>query len=370
MKKRIGILTAVLLAAAVLGGCAEETAVLSEMKTEKYVKLGEYKGIEVTVAKPEVSDEYLDSYIDYIRNMNVKVNEIKDRKVADGDTVNIDYEGKKDGAAFEGGTAKGNELIIGSGSFIDGFEAGLVGVMPGDTVELNLKFPEEYGNAELAGQDVVFTVTVNFIVDRQVPELTDEFVATLNPECKTVDEFRQAAYDDLYKKAEEDYETQIEQGLLEKISANCEFKKDPPEEMVNNYVDRIKQNYTSMAQGYGMQLPDFLSNYYGMTEDAFMEEIKPSALETAKQSIMLQAISNAEGLSLTDADIQEAMQSEADDYGYETLDEFRELIDEDNYKDYAMVREVLDFLKENAVISNDMESVEFTDEGTEQKTEE
>lgn len=370
MKKRIVMLMAAALLAGTLSGCGEETAKLSEMKTEKYVTLGEYKGIEVAAAEPEVTEDYLNSYIDYMLNMNTVVNELKNRAVADGDTVNIDYAGKDNGVAFEGGTASDQELIIGSGSFIEGFEEGLVGVMPGEMVELNVTFPDPYTrNPDLSGKPVVFTVTVNYIVERVVPELTDEIVPTLNPECTTVEEYKEAAYEQLYNSAVQDYETQIETQLLEKVSANCEFKKEPPEEMVNNYVDRIKQNYTSMAQGYGMQLSDFLSNYYGMTEDAFIEEIKPNAVETAKQSIMLQAISNKEGLSLTEADIQEAMQSEADSYGYETLDEFKELIDEENYKDYAMVNEVLNFLKENAVISNDVDGTELTTEETGQTEE-
>lgn len=370
MKKKIVALLTMLMVAGTLSGCGEETADLSEIKTGKYVKLGEYKGIEVAVAAPEVTDDYLQSYIDYMLSMNSTTEQIKDRAVADGDTINLDYEGKLDGVAFDGGTAKAQELVIGSNSFIPGFEAGLVGVMPGTTVDLNLNFPDPYqNNPDLAGKAVVFTVTVNFVNgETTTPELTDAIVPTLNPECKTVEEFKKAAYDQLLVSATDDYNTQVESAILEKVTANCEFKQDPPQEMVDDYIEKIKMSYTSMASQYGMEFADLLSQYYGMTEEAFMAEVKPSALQSAQQAIMLRAISDKEKLTLSEADIEAALVEEASENGYEA-EEYKELVDEENYSDYAMINKVLEFLKENAVISNDVAEVQATEPATQETAE-
>ena len=139
--------------------------VLKDLDVAKYVTLGDYKNIEVTMAGPEVDQEEWDLINAQVYNdfVTAESGGVLDRAVENGDLVNIDYSGKKDGVVFDGGTAAAQQLEIGSGSFIAGFEEGLVGVMPGETVDLNLTFPEVYHNADLEGQAVVFTVTVNFI---------------------------------------------------------------------------------------------------------------------------------------------------------------------------------------------------------------
>ena len=149
---------------------------------ESLVKLGDYKGLTYTETDTSVSDEEVESQINSTLTAHATPEQIKDRAVEDGDTVNIDYEGKIDGETFEGGTASGASLTIGSDSFIDGFEDGLIGVKPGEKKTLNLKFPDDYKtNPDLAGKAVVFDVTVNYIEgDDIVPELTDDFVRGLS----------------------------------------------------------------------------------------------------------------------------------------------------------------------------------------------
>ena len=168
-------------------GCGKKTetestaAESAAAETEEYVaessvKLGEYKGIAVTVTEASVTDEEVENQIQQVLNSKAEYREV-DRAAQTGDQVNIDYKGLLDGEAFEGGTAEGYDLTLGSGSFIDGFEDGLVGAVKGDQKDLNLTFPDPYpNNPDLAGKEVVFEVTVNAVKERSIPELTDEFV--------------------------------------------------------------------------------------------------------------------------------------------------------------------------------------------------
>lgn len=330
-----------------LAGCGKETANLPELKTEKYVELGEYTGLSASAPAAEVSQETLDSYINYVLRTQAEPVEVTDRAVQNGDTVNIDYEGKLDGVAFEGGTAQGYDLIIGSGNFIAGFEDGLIGAENGETLDLNLTFPDPYQNAELAGKEVVFTVKVNAI--KGVPELTDELAATLDEECSNVAEYEQKVLDALTQDAKAGFDQEIESALMEQMSANANFKKDPPEEMVQQYLNRIRTNLEAAAKYYGMTFDDMLS-MQGMTADTFEEQARPGAVEAAKESIMIQAIANKEGLNPSEEEIAQRMEEEAEKGGFESVEAFKETINEINYRDYAMMRNVLDFVKENSTI--------------------
>lgn len=330
-----------------LSGCGKETANLPEIKTEKYVELGEYTGLSAAAPAAEVSQEAVDTYIDYVLRTQAEPVEVTDRAVQEGDTVNIDYEGKLDGVAFDGGTAQGYDLIIGSGNFIDGFEDGLIGAKSGETLDLNLTFPDPYQNADLAGKEVVFTVKINTI--KSVPELTDELVAVLDEECSNVAEYEQKVLELLTKDAKAQFDNEIETALIEQMSANMTFKKEPPEEMVQQYIDRIRTNLEAAAKYYGMTLDDMLS-IQGMTADTFEEQARAGAVEAAQESIMLQAIANKEGLNPTEEEVEKELEMEAEERGFDSVDAFKEAISETNYRDYVMVRNVLDFVKENSTI--------------------
>ena len=173
-----------------------------EYDVESMVKLGEYKGLTYTETDVSVSDDEVESQINSTLTAHATAEQITDRAVEDGDTVNIDFEGKIDGKTFDGGTASGASLTIGSGAFIDGFEDGLIGVKPGDKTTLQLKFPDEYKtNTDLAGKDVTFDVTVNYIKgDDIVPELDDDFVKGLNIDgVSNVKEYRAYVKSQLYR---------------------------------------------------------------------------------------------------------------------------------------------------------------------------
>lgn len=350
-KRKIGSKIAVLTAAAmiILAGCGQnedEKIYLDEVKAEDYVKLPEYKGLQVVQALPEVTDEYRDAYINYLLSLNPP------EGAKDGDTVNIDYVGTLDGVAFEGGTAAGQNLTIGSGRFIEGFEEGLIGAKAGDVVELNLTFPENYISEEMAGQSVVFTVTVNTIMAAEPQELTDEYVKGLDNGCSTVEEYKQYAYDLLMKDAEESYEKAIENSLVNMLMESTEFTKEPPKAMVEGYVSMLNENMEAEAANYGMTLEQFIGAGFGMDAENFAKEMEEQAKQYARQYIMLQAIADKEGLSVTDEDVEKEIEElTAENGGDMSVEEIKAEMDMRRYKEYMMSQKVMAMLRENAVVS-------------------
>lgn len=352
MKKRPVLLKvisfAVMAAAAVtFAACGDDSnkTYLDEINAKSYVKLGEYKGLEVTQADPEVLEEERDSYINYLLSLNPK------EGVKEGDTVNIDYTGTLDGVAFDGGTASGANLTIGSGQFIEGFEEGLVGAKMGDTVELDLTFPENYHSEEMAGKSVVFTVTINTIMAAAPQELTDEYVQGLDIDLSTVDEYKQYVYDMLYENAVNSYEMNVENALVSAALEKSEFVKEPPQAMVDRYTETLTANLTTEAAGYGVTLEEFMQYYYGMDAQTYPEEIKKQALLSSQQYILLKAIADEEGITVTEEELQAEIQRMASEASYESVDEFKEMVDDKGYKEYMIGQKVMDMLRENAVIT-------------------
>ena len=323
-----------------------EDAYVNAIESANYVSLGEYKGINVEVAAPEVTDEYLDSYIQSILADNMISTEITDRAVQEGDIANIDYEGKKDGVAFDGGTSQGYDLTIGSGQFIAGFEEGLIGVEIGETVDLNLTFPEGYQSAELAGQDVVFTVTVNSIRVETLPELTDEFVQGLGVELNTVEEFRQECYDALMADAEYAYNNAVQTQMLEQVLAGAIVSEELPAELLTRYADRLYDNLKYYAESYSMDVENFMA-MTGMNEEGIQE----SARAAAAQLLVMKAIADAEGLMPTEEQLNAKLSESAEEYGYEDLEEYKTLIDVPAFEEYVMTENVTAFLIENGTVS-------------------
>lgn len=323
-----------------------EDAYVEGINVDEYVTLGDYRGIEVSVDAPVVTDTYLESYIDYVLQSNLVSTDITDRPVEEGDIVNIDYEGKKDGVAFEGGTAAGTDLEIGSGRFIEGFEDGLIGAEIGETLDLNLTFPEDYTNEELAGAAVVFTVTVNSIRTETVPELTDEFVQGLGLDCDTVEEFRQYSYDQLMEDAKADHDLNAQAAVLEKVMENCGVQ-DPPEGMITRYYDRIRTNMTSYAGRYGLDLESFMA--LNQTTD---EDVKESAGQAAREIMVMKAIADAENLTVSDEELDAEMESNAASYGYSNVEDYKAAVDLKGYREYMLSEKILTFLLEQAKVTD------------------
>lgn len=350
MKRILAILISVSMMAAVLAGCGEEGANLSSIDAEKYVtSLFDYKGIELSAAKEIIDDEYIDSYIDFILSQYPNYVEVTDRPVGYGDTANIDYVGKDmEGVAFEGGTAQGYDLVIGSGTFVPGFEDGLVGANVGDTVDVELTFPENYHNADLAAQDVVFTVTINKITTPEPAELTDEFVAQFGN--ANVEEFRNSVLMALEDSANATFENELQKQIIDIILEECEFAEEVPEALFNYYKDQIYANFEAYAANYGIDVDSYVEQS-GMTKEEFEENLTTGATESAREALVCKMIADKEGISVSDEELEQGIQENYMNFGYATPEEYKEAENVEDYRDYLLTSKVLSYIIDNADVT-------------------
>lgn len=357
--KKIGVLIALLgVSAMALTACGKNEAdmkYLSDFKASKYVKLGDYKGLSVDVEKTEVTDAEIEDYVSYILDYYAETSEIVDRTdVRDGDIANIDYEGKKDGVAFDGGSDQGYDLAIGSGTFIPGFESGLIGANVGDTVDLELTFPESYGNTDLAGQDVVFTVKINSIKKEVIPTLTDDFVKGLEDEnFNDVASFKEYLRNDLETTKTQEREDVLFTKLEEQVLANSEVK-GAPSGFVDRIVSTLIDSINEAATEYGADAGTVAYYYYGVDAENYEEGLRTYVSEQmVPEYLVMGAIAEKEGLAVSDAEMDKDIQDMLDEYESEyTLDSYKEMLgDMEAYREYLLVNKVMDFLTENAVIN-------------------
>ena len=322
----------------------ETPAETEEYVAEGSITLGEYKGIPVTVTEPTVTDEEVDAQIQQLLNSSAEYLEV-DREAQLGDQVNIDYKGMKDGVAFDGGTAEGYDLVLGSNSFIDGFESGLVGAKKGEEVTLNLTFPDPYqNNPDLAGQAVVFEVKVNNVKEKTVPELTDDFVAKVSPEDGTVEKLRENMKAFILEQKQYQIDNQRNTDILNAVIDKSEIVC-ATDDVDKNYETQV-QYYTNQASMYGLDLATYAS-LMGMDEEGLKSELRNVARDMTKQEMLLKEIASRENITVTDED-REAL---AERYGYDSLESFLETADKEIVDDTALMQKTLDFLVENAEIT-------------------
>lgn len=325
-----------------------ENVTLKDFGVESFVTLGEYKGLEVTVPAAAVDEVQQQTYVNNIFQNNVTEEVgVTDRAVEDGDLVFISYVGTLDGEAFGGGTSAGTFLEIGSGSYIEGFEEGLIGVMPGETVDLNLTFPDPYDpNPDMSGAETVFSVTVIYIA----PEMSDEVIlAMANENFSSVDELNQYVYDQLMVQAESDYDIRVENAVIEKLLNNCVFGT-LPQKLVTKYTQNILYNMTMAASGYGYDVDTYTNMLYGMDSIVIAAQFGE---DSAKQGLAFQAIANVEGLNVTDEELDAQLQQYVTDYGLSSIEELLGDTDKEDYRDFFMFDKVIEYLIENAVINEE-----------------
>ena len=319
----------------------ETTAQVQEETPKGTVTLGEYKGLEITDISTEVSDEQVDAQIEFVLSTNPEMIEITDRSAQEGDVVNIDFVGMKDGEAFEGGTAEGYDLELGSGSFIDGFEDGLIGAEIGDELSLNLTFPENYGNAELAGQPVVFDVTVNKIQEKKDAELTDEFVKKISDTSKTVEEYRSEIRKNLEDSAKQNAEIQMQNEAIEQVLAFSTFE-GLDEEVDGEFQIQMAEMTQALEQS-NMTLADYVT-MYGTDEDSFKEYMRSDIKARIQVSLIAEAIVKEENLVIDD----DARMKVAKVYGLDSPAELVEAYGQEAVDEAARNVAVMDFLLQNA----------------------
>lgn len=341
----------------------EEVLVRPEYRALDYVTLGEYMGLKVQVAPVSVSDEDVEEEAkSSLQLYGDDVYEtITEGQVQNGDTANIDYEGKLDGEAFDGGTSKGYDLKIGSGTFIDGFEDGLIDVEIGTTVDLPLTFPESYHSEELAGKEVVFTVTVNEV--KRMKELTDELVNEVTDgEFADLAAYKENVRATLEANAEEERQNSIKTELLSLIAASSEIT-EYPQELVDYSVADMTNYYESFAEMYGMEFADFLEAYFGMTEEEYAEESVNAVKQNLQQELYVKAIAEAEGLEVDEEAYAAGCQKYMEDYGFESEEALVEAIGgEATLRLSILLDNTYDYLVENAVIEEIAEESESVTE--------
>lgn len=329
-------------------------AYLKDIKPSKYVKLGEYTGLTVQAEKPESSEAAEKQYI--VTYLNAMADtEITDRAAKLGDTANIDYAGrlKDSGEYFEGGTAQGYNLPLGSGMFLAGFEDGVVGMKVGEKKELPLTFPEGYANSDLSGKDVIFEVTLNSLTGP-----TDESVKALGIDGVTdADAYYTYLKDQYAKRIDEQYRANIEEALQDKIESSSTFQTPPEallERLQNSYREQIQILADAYSDAYGQTITvqDVLSaamsmQGYSGDEDSY---VRQSSIETANSYLAAAAIAKEQGITVSDEEVKEKMTESLSTTEYATIEEYMEASDLEAIREQVLFDKVMDFLIANNTI--------------------
>ena len=311
------------------------------------VGLGKYKG--VTVEKPDVTvtDEEVDAELAAEQEKNASYNEITDRPVADGDKINLNFEGFVDGVAFEGGKGEDYPLTIGSGSFIPGFEEQLVGAEIGKEIEVNVTFPENYQSAELAGKPAVFKCTVLKITEKVLPELNDEFADDVS-EFSTLEEYKADIRKNLEVKKEEKARTEKENKVIDAIIADSEI--EIPEPMLKAQQEQIVDEFAQRLQSQGLNIDQYFS-YIGGSREKMMEEVKDQADKRIRTRLVLEEIVKAENIVATEEDFEVELGKLAEAYGtdVDTVKKIFEGREKDRMMEDIAVQKAVSFVADNAV---------------------
>ena len=273
-----------------------------EVKPE--FELGAYKGIEISKVDNTVSEEDVEARLNEMVNRNARLTSVEDKALENGDTAVIDFEGFKNGVAFEGGKGENYNLVIGSNTFIPGFEDQLVGKKAGEEVEVNVTFPEAYHAENLAGKPVVFNVKVNDVKVKEVPALDDEF-AKDTTEFETLAELRADVKAKLEEQAKNAADAEMRNALVEKVSANTEV--EVPEAMVQHQIDNMLMELNYQLQYQGLNLEQLLQ-MTGRGLDELREERRADAERLVKSSLVLEAIAEKENVEANDADVDDELE--------------------------------------------------------------
>ena len=344
----------------------KDIVVTFEVETYPEIELADYSKIEVEELDDTVDEELVDARIQEEVQKN-KVLKPVERPVEEGDIVNIDFEGYKDGVAFEGGKAEGHDLKIGSKSFIPGFEEGLVGKEKGQEVDLELTFPEEYQAEDLAGQEVVFKVKINEITEEILPEVDDDFVMDVS-EFDTLDEYKASIRKDLEEQVKKNNEIVVENRVLEEALARTPF--DLPEAMIDLQLEDEMHEYEHQLSHMGLDLNTYLS-ITGQDLDDIREQLKERAEDKVRVQVLLDKLVEENDYEVSSEEIEAEYDDALEQYGRKDDEEFKKMmkeqVGEDQIKAILQRRKAVEDLKSNVVF---VEAKEETVEDTEENEEE
>lgn len=377
-KQSFAILFAGVLSAGILSACGgynNDSLDITDIDVDSYIsELGSYENLSIeTDEMMEVNDETVQQYIEYVLgNMGIIGKEEVDRPIETGDIVNIDYEGLKDGVAFEGGTAKGYDLNIGSGQFIAGFEDGLIGHSKGEEVALDLTFPEGYQSEELAGKAVVFNVKINSVNVSAAPKLTEDVIAKMGiAEVSNEEQLRVYVKENLEKNAKTLYDNALRDKVLKAVYDNTTFASDEvPAKLLELYVKQLKASDEQLATQYGTTLEEFAPTYYGKTFEEYEKNINEQAKVMIQNAMICEKIARDMKIKLTDKEVKEQMVLDVENYKYESIEAFKKKISEQDYKNYLLELKVLDAILENTTVTTKENTMVTTNESTTATTDE
>ena len=312
------------------------------------VTLGEYKGIKFKKPVYNVKDADIDDDISRLQERNSRMVDVENRAVENGDTVIIDYSGSVDGVKFDGGTAEKQTLVIGSGSFIPGFEDQIVGMNKGDEKDINVKFPDDYHAENLKGKDAVFAIKLHEIKKKELPEVTDEFVKDAVG-AESVDAYKKEVKERLEKQNADRAERELEDEIVKKISENATV--EIPDALIENQVDRMVQEMEYRISYQGLKLADYLK-YLGKTMEEYRKEYEPQAKEIVKSQLVIEKVISEEKIEATDADVEARVEEMAKAQGKPAPDvkknmQARQL---DYIKNDIIIKKLFDTLKKENVI--------------------
>lgn len=318
----------------------------AEVALKPAVELGKYKGVTVEKADLEVTDEEVDAEINKERENNARTITVEDRAVKDGDMTVINFEGFVDGVAFEGGKGENYPLTIGSGAFIPGFEAQLVGANLNEEVEVNVTFPEDYQAEELAGKPAVFKCTVLEIKEKELPEVDDEFAAEVS-EFDTLAEYKEDVKKNLAEKKASAAKSKKESEVIEAIVNDS--KMEIPEAMIETKQRQMVDDFAQRMQMQGLSMEQYFQ-FTGLTQEKMLEQVRPQAEANIKSRLVLEAVVAAEKIEPTEEDFTKEIERMAEVYQMEA-DKVRDLVGEKGkeeiLKDLA-VSKAAEFVVENA----------------------
>lgn len=318
-----------------------------EVKPE--FELGNYKGIEVTKVENNVTEDEVDLKLKEMLDRNSRLVSVEDKALESGDTAVIDFEGFDNGVAFEGGKGENYNLVIGSNTFIPGFEDQLIGKKAGEELKVEVNFPEEYHVEALAGKPVVFEVKVNDVKVKEVPELDDEFAKDAS-EFDTLAELRADVKAKLQEEAKKAAEVELKNTIVEKVAENTEI--DVPESMINNQINNMLNDLNYQLQYQGLSLQHLLE-MTGRTMEQLREERREDAKKLVKSSLVLEAIADAEKIEVSDEEFNQELEKMASAYNMEVEKIKSSLRPEDieDIKGQVKITKTLDLLVESANIA-------------------
>ncbi|MEB5757886.1 trigger factor [Mammaliicoccus sciuri] len=307
---------------------------------EPEVELGDYKGLSIEKQDREVTDEEFNQAIEDAVSRQAELT-VKEGEIAEGDVVNINFDGYVDGEAFEGGQAEGYDLEIGSGSFIPGFEEQLIGLKANDSKDVVVTFPEEYHAEELAGKEATFKCEVNEVKSKEIPELDDELAQELDESVSTVDEYKEKLRKYLEEAKVNQAEATEKEEAITKATDNA--KVDIPEAMINTELDRMMQEFEQRISQQGLNL-ELYYQFSGQSEEELKAQMKEDAEKRVKTNLTLRAIADAENIEVSDADVEAEFAKMSEQFGLSVEDIKATLGNNDILVNDLKIQKVIDLL--------------------------